>query len=126
MTTTSLGPNSLLVFGVGLALHFFSKSEPKRQELSGIPIEGNQGLDENLDTDQAPFRLSLWIFLVCGGMLVGVVVGFCVGGAFTAFVSGWFRSLGNLMAFRSAGERLTQITAGVRALRLVRSDKRMF
>ena len=129
MTTTSLDPNSLLVFGVGLALHVFSKSEPKRQELSGILIslscsscEGNHCLHENLDTDQAPFRLALGIFLVCGGLLEGVVVGVCVGGAFTVFVSGWFRSSHNLVVDRSLGEHLTQITPGVRALRLVTSD----
>ena len=36
MTTTSFEPNSLLVFGVGIALYFFSSSEPKRQELPGV------------------------------------------------------------------------------------------
>ena len=129
VTATSLGPNSLLVFGVGLALHFFSKSEPKRQEPPGIPIslsfspcEGKQDLHENLDTEQRPFRLTLGILLVCGGLLVGVVVGFCVGSAFTAFVSRWFRPSGNLVADRSSGERLTQITPGARALRLVTSE----
>ena len=103
-----------------------------RQEPPGIPIsltwclcEGNQDLHENLDTEQALFRLTPGIFLVRGGLLVGVVVGFCVGSAFTAFVSGWFRYSGNLVANRSPGERLTQITPGVRSLRLVTSDWRM-
>ena len=76
-------------------------------------------MHENLDTEQAPFRLALGIFLVYGGLLLGVVVSFCVGSAFSAFVSEWFRSSGNLVADRSPGERLTQTTPGVRALRLV-------
>ena len=46
-------------------------------------------------------------------------------GAFTAFVSEWFRSSGNLVADRSPWERLTQITPGVQGLRLVTNDLRM-
>ena len=71
VTTTSFVPNSALVVGVGFALHFFSSSEPKRQDLAGVPTslscspcEGNQGMQETRDTDGAPFRLAL--FLVCG------------------------------------------------------------
>ena len=58
--TTSFVPNSLLVVAVGLALHFFSSSEPKRQLLPGVlvslrcpPCEGSQGVQENLNTEQA-------------------------------------------------------------------------
>ena len=85
----------------------------------------SQDLHENLDANQTPFRLALGVFIIGGGLLVGVVVGFRVGSAFTAFVSGWFRSSVYLVADRSSGERLTQITPGVRALRLVTSKERM-
>ena len=93
---------------MGIALHFFTRSEPKRQDLSGVPFslgcspcERSQGVQETRDTDEAPFRLALRIFLVCGELLIGVVVGFCIGSAFTAFVGEWFRPSGNLVADRS-------------------------
>ena len=63
-----------------LALHFSPGRNPNGKKrripisLSCSPCEGNLDLHENLDTEQASFRLTLGIFLVCGGLLVLLLV----------------------------------------------------
>ena len=79
VATTAFVPNSLLVIGFGIALHFFSRSVPKRQELPGVPISLSCSLCEREPRlagdsrhERSTVPLGSWDFpRVCG------IVGWC-------------------------------------------------